>query len=65
MMGNVTKHMQTVREFAMRRRLATGGPVDTSADWTGTCRVCGNPVKGTRATLRKGCPACNEGDPHV
>ncbi len=62
----MTDHIKTVREFAMRRRLGTGGPEDTSANWTGTCRVCGNPVQGTRAALSKGCPVCStEGDPHA
>lgn len=62
----MTDHMQKVREFAMRRRTSPPGPVDTSANWTGICRVCGNSVHGTSATLYKGCPTCNtEGDPHA
>ena len=61
----MTDYIKTVREFAMRRRLGAGGPVDVSANWTGTCRVCGNIVKGTSAVLSKGCPTCNEGGPHA
>ncbi len=62
----MTDHMQKVREFAMRQRAAQQGAVDTSAHWTATCRVCGNSVQGTSATLHKGCPTCNaKGGPHA